>query len=126
MQRRTVLARTVLGLAAAAVASPALATTAAGPPTYFVLSHTPGRIWDHGKAFRNQPGIDQHVAYWSGYADKGQIVLGGPFLDNSGGMMILDVPTPEAAHAMAEADPTVKSSLLAVTVRPWLAALARH
>ena len=125
MQRRNVLAGTVLGLAAAAVASPTLAA-AAGPPTYFVLTHAPGPQWDHAKAFRDQSGIGQHVGYWSGYADKGQIVLGGPFLDNSGGMMILDVPTSEAAHAMAEADPAVTSGLLAVTVKPWLAALARH
>jgi uncharacterized protein YciI len=120
MQRRTVLA-----LAAAAAASPALAAAGDAPPTNFVLAHAPGPAGDHAKSFRDQPGIGQHIGYWSGYADKRQVVLGGPFLDNSGGMMILDVPTPEAAHALAAADPGVASGLLAVTVKPWLAALAR-
>jgi uncharacterized protein YciI len=61
----------------------------------------------------------------SGFADKGRLVMGGPFLDNSGGMAIFDVATLEEARAIAEADPTVKSGLLTVTVKPWLAALAR-
>ena len=118
--------RALLGLAAATAASPALAATGAGRPTYFVLTHGPGPLWDHAKGFRDQSGIPQHVGYWSGYADKGQIVLGGPFLDNSGGMMILDVGAADEAHAAAEADPAVKSGLLTVTVKPWLAALSRR
>jgi hypothetical protein len=69
--------------------------------------------------------LEQHLGYMSGFADKGRIVMGGPFLDNSGGMMIFDVPTIEDARTIAQGDPTVKSGLLTVTVKPWLAALAR-
>ena len=118
------LRRTVLALATAAAASPALAADAP-PPTYFVLMHAPGPTWDHAKGFRDQPGVAAHLGYMSGYADKGRIVMGGPFLDNSGGMMIFDVATIEEARAIAEGDPTVKSGLLTVTVRPWLAAIRR-
>jgi len=120
MQRRAVLA-----LAAAAAAAPSLAPAQGPPPTYFVLIHSPGPLWDHAKGFRDQPGLNQHLGYMSGYADKGRIVMGGPFLDNSGGMMIFDVPSLEDARAIAEADPTVISGLLTVTVKPWLAALTR-
>ena len=120
MQRRTVLA-----LAAAAAAAPSLAPAQGPPPTYFVLTHSPGPLWDHAKGFRDQPGLEQHLGYMSGYADKGRIVMGGPFLDNSGGMMIFDVPTIDDARAIAQADPTVKSGLLTVTVKPWLAAIRR-
>jgi uncharacterized protein YciI len=88
-----------------------------------VLIHGPGPLWDHAKSFRDRPGLAQHLGYTSGYADKGRIV--GPFLDNSGGMMIFDVPTVEEAHTIADADPTVKSGLLTVAVKPWLAALRR-
>ena len=117
--------RAVLALAVAAVGSPVLAATGAGPATYFVLTHAPGPLWDHAKAFRDQPGIGAHVGYMGGQADQGRIVMGGPFLDNSGGMMILDVPTIEDAHTIANADPTVTSGLLTVTVKPWLAVLHR-
>jgi uncharacterized protein YciI len=121
MQRRAVLALA----ATAVVGAPTLAASAAAPPTYFVLTHAPGPNWDHAKGFREQPGVEAHLGYMSGYADKGRIVMGGPFLDNSGGMMIFDVATLDDARAIAEADPTVKSGLLTVTVKPWLAVLAR-
>lgn len=121
MQRRAVLA-----LAATAVVGASTRVAAApAPPTYFVLTHSPGPLWDHAKGFREQPGVAAHLGYMSGYADKGRIVMGGPFLDNSGGMMIFDVATLDDARAIAEADPTVKSGLLTVTVKPWLAVLAR-
>ena len=121
--------RSVLALGAAAATAPATSAIAAPegpPPTYFVLMHSPGPAWDHGKSFRDQPGVDAHVGYMSGFADKGQIVLGGPFLDNSGGMMVFDVASLEAAQAIAAADPTVKSGLLTVVVKPWLAVLSRR
>jgi uncharacterized protein YciI len=120
MQRRAVLA-----LAAAAAAAPSLAPAQGAPPTYFVLTHSPGPRWDHAKGFHDQPGLEQHLGYMGGFADKGRIVMGGPFLDNSGGMMIFDVATIEAARSIAEGDPTVKSGLLTVTVKPWLAAIRR-
>lgn len=119
------LRRTVLTLAAGAAVAPAMAGADGAPPTYFVLTHSPGPLWDPAKGFREQPGLQQHLGYMSGFAGKGQIVMGGPFLDNSGGMMIFDVATLEAARAIAEADPAVKSGLLRVAVKPWLAALAR-
>jgi uncharacterized protein YciI len=99
---------------------------AAGPPRpYFVLLHAPGRTWDAGKSFADQDGIERHVAYMKTFRDNGQLLLGGPFLDNSGGMMIFDVPTLDEARAIALADPTVAAGLLVVTVKPWLAALRR-
>ena len=112
------LRRAVLALASALAAD-------ATPPTYFVLLHAPGPLWDHAKGFRDQHGIAAHVGYMSDQADKGRIVMGGPFLDNSGGMMIFDAPTIDDARAIAQADPTVTSGLLTVTVKPWLVALAR-
>ena len=122
MQRRAVLALA----ATAVVGAPTRAAAAPAPPTYFVLTHSPGPLWDHTKGFREQPGVAAHIGYMSGYADKGRIVMGGPFLDNSGGMMIFDGPSLDDARAIAEADPTVKSGLLTVTVKPWLAVLARR
>jgi uncharacterized protein len=115
--------RTVLALAAAAAALPSLAVAAPlGPKSYFVLAHSPGPGWDPAKGFRDQPGIEAHVGYMQGFLDRGQLVIGGPFLDDSGGMMIFDVASLEAARAIADGDPTVKAGLLSVKVKPWLAA----
>jgi len=116
--------RALIALAASAgVAPAAFADSSSLPPKrYFVLSHGPGPNWDRTKSFRQQAGIDQHLAYMRDFFDRGKLVLGGPFLDNSGGMMIFDVDSGEEAQHIAEDDPTVRGGLLAVTVKPWLAA----
>jgi hypothetical protein len=88
--------RSMLGLAAAVAASPAAAlgqAPGAPPKRYFALMHTPGPKWDSAKGFRDQAGIAGHVGYMSGFFARNQLVMGGPFLDESGGMMILDAPT---------------------------------
>ncbi len=52
--------------------------------------------------------------------EKGSLVVGGPFLDNSGGM----AASPVAADKLAGSDPSVEAGLLEYTVRPWLMAMA--
>ena len=121
MDRRSLLTFTV----AAAAVAPVAANADAPTKRYFVLSHAPGPAWDHSKGFFDQPGLRHHLEYMKPIFAAGKIVLGGPFLDDSGGMMILDVATVEEATAIAAADPTVKAGLLVVTVRPWMAAFAR-
>lgn len=93
---------------------------ASGPPVLHVLFHTPGPAWKPGISFREQPGIEAHVGYMAGLLEKGLMVMGGPFLDDSGGMMISRLPTLEAARRIAEADPAVQAGLLEVEVKRWL------
>lgn len=94
------------------------------PNTRVVVVHTPGPAWQAGVSFREQPGIDAHVAYYRQVLADGKLALGGPFLDDSGGMMI---STPGASladiEAIAQNDPAVKSGLLKATVRLWYPAL---
>ncbi len=98
---------------------------AVGPKRYFVLLHSPGPHWDHTKPFQDQPGIDLHVGYMQGFLNQGKLVQGGPFLDDSGGMMVFDIGSIEAAKQIAADDPAVKAGLLTVEVKPWLVALSR-
>jgi uncharacterized protein YciI len=92
------------------------------PPVYFVLFHQPGPRWQAGISFREQPGVLEHVAYMGGFFDSGELVMGGPFLDNGGGMAVFHTATIEQALAIAEADPSVRSGLLTASVRPWVPA----
>jgi uncharacterized protein YciI len=93
------------------------------PPVFFVLFHSPGPRWSAGMGFREQPGVGEHIAYMAAQAEAGLLVIGGPFLDDSGGMMVLRADSPEAARAIAESDPTVQDGLLLVEVKPWMAAM---
>lgn len=94
------------------------------PPIYFALFHTPGPSWQSGVGFRDQEGIAAHIQYMATQVDAGRLVFGGPFLDDSGGMMVLRADDVAAALAIAAADPTVANGLLRVEVKAWMMAMS--
>ncbi len=90
---------------------------------FCVLKHSPGPKWEKGVPFQEQSGVMNHVKYMSKQLENGFLVMGGPFLDNSGGMMICRTSNIEEAKKIAEADPGVTSGLLNVEVSQWLVAM---
>ena len=94
------------------------------PPVYYMLQHTPGPAWQAGVPFREQPGVGQHVQYMGSFLATQQLVLGGPFLDDSGGAMVLRAANRETADRIAHDDPAVQAGLLQVVVRPWYVPMA--
>jgi uncharacterized protein YciI/uncharacterized protein YndB with AHSA1/START domain len=86
----------------------------------FAIIHQPGPRWQEKVDFRNQPGVMDHVQYYSQFLSSGELKLGGPLLDNSGGMAIVSVGSWEKAQEIASSDPAVKSGLLTFTIRPWM------
>lgn len=93
------------------------------PTIYQVLFHSPGIKWVDSLSFQEQSGVKEHVNYMATFLQSKKLVEGGPFLDNSGGMMIFN-GTIEEAEKIANADPAVKSGLLKVTVRPWMVVMS--
>jgi len=89
------------------------------PQIYYVLFHTPGPTWKDGIDFRQQPGVVDHVNYMASFMATDKLAIGGPFLDNTGGMMVLRADSQEEAEAIANADPSVLAGLLKVSVKPW-------
>lgn len=63
--------------------------------------------------------MQQHAAYWREQFKGGKVLLLGPVMDPSGafGVVVLECTEAEA-HAMADADPTVKSGMNKVDVVP--------
>ena len=102
---------------AAVAAGPVVRAQAPAQPTYYVVTQAPGPAWKVGVDFRAQP-LGEHFRYWS-LLQSGPVVMGGPLLDGSGGMIIIDTPSADTARQIAEADPAVKTGLLIATVRPW-------
>jgi uncharacterized protein YciI len=93
---------------------------------YLVL-HAPGPQWKPGRPFLEQEGVQDHVAHYRQWLADGKLALGGPFLDeHAGGMMIPVEGLSEAQITeFAQADPAVQSGLLRVAVRPWLVGMKR-
>jgi uncharacterized protein YciI len=94
------------------------------PTVYYVLFHSPGPQWDDDFSFREQPGIGAHVGYMAGLLERGLIVMGGPYLDDSGGMMVSRVSNLEEAESLAREDPSVQTGLLTVEVKAWYVPMA--
>ena len=87
---------------------------------HYVIVHAPGPQWNPALGFREQPGVQAHVGYYGSLRERGLLDSGGPFLDDSGGMMIVLAPSLAAAIALAEADPAIQAGLLSFTIKPWI------
>ena len=90
-----------------------------------VVLHSPGPAWKRGVNFREQPGVQAHVAYFHQLFDENKLRLGGPFLlPDSGGMMVTTKGVDyDALVAFVEADPAIQSGLLLFDWNPWFTAM---
>ena len=88
----------------------------------FVLMHSPGPRWKAGVSVVEQPGIAQHIEHFRALLESGKLEMGGPFLDDAaGGMMIPTAGISELEIAeFAHADPAVVTGLLRVEIRRWM------
>ena len=78
--------------------------------------------------FRQQEGVRDHVQHYLRFHEEGKLELGGPFLlQDAGGMMVAakDVSQDEL-KSFAAADPAVQSGLLVFEIRPWLTVMEHH
>lgn len=93
---------------------------------YHVVLHTPGPKWNPELGFREQEGVRDHVNHYAQLHQEGKLHMGGPFLDDRGGMMVA-VPsvTREELDAFAAADPAVSAGLLRYEVVPWYVAMQK-
>ena len=94
-------------------------------PVRYVVFHRPGPKWKSGIDFREQEGVGGHVQHYLKLHMQGKLELGGPFLlQDAGGMMVAtrDISR-EELEGFAAADPAVQSGLLIFEIRPWLTAM---
>lgn len=94
-------------------------------PVRYVVFHKPGPKWQSGINFREQDGVSEQVQHYLMLHEQGKLELGGPFLlQDAGGMMVAtqDVSL-EEFEAFAAADPAVQAGLLTYEIRPRLTAM---
>ena len=73
-----------------------------------------GSRWDSDKPVREQAYWDDHAQFMDALFDAGEVVLGGPFADGTGSLVILNAESPEAARAIYRDDPWTKHDVLVV------------
>jgi uncharacterized protein YciI len=81
-----------------------------------------GPAWIRGRGSRQQPYWDEHAAFIDGLTERGLLVAGGPFADESGALNILARPPEELDVAsLYGADPFVVHGIFVLErLIPWL------
>ena len=113
---RVVSAGTIV--AGLAVAGWLLAQSPPPSKQYIVLLKR-GPSWVAGKPAGEQA-LGKHGRYLQEQMTKGALQLAGPFLDDSGGLVLYQARDEAEVRAIAEHDPGVEDGILAVeSIRPF-------
>ncbi len=97
--------------------------------TLFVVDRPAGAEWVSGKGAREQPLWDEHAAFMDDLFERGLIALGGPFLDDSGAMLVMRVADESEARELLEPDPWCSNGrdIQGIgRIRPWTIFLDSH
>jgi uncharacterized protein YciI len=80
----------------------------------------PGRLWEPDKPVREHPFWDEHARFMDALFEKGVIILGGPFADRSGALVIVAADNAAQVYEMYRNDPWTKHDVLVVAqVKEW-------
>ena len=80
----------------------------------------PGAQWNPDKPVREQAYWDEHARFMDSLFEAGTVLLGGPFADGSGSMVILEAESVEAAKAIFQDDPWAQQDVLVASeVKEW-------
>jgi uncharacterized protein len=78
-----------------------------------------GPTWAGGSV-REQPDWDAHAEFVDALVDRGTMVMGGPFSDNSGSMSLLEGVGADEARRILEDDPFMKNGVFVLEeIREW-------
>jgi uncharacterized protein YciI len=85
----------------------------------FVVIYTPGPAWQPVKTVEELPFFREHVRYMQQVFAAGQLLMGGAFLDNQGGLGILEVASVAQARDIVAHDPFVQARVVEPHLHPW-------
>lgn len=84
----------------------------------FLVIYRPGPAWLPGKPVAEQP-LLEHGRYLLGLFAQGLMKEAGPFLDDAGGAVILEVADEAEAKALIDRDPAVTQRIMVTELHPW-------
>ena len=86
----------------------------------FMLLWDIGPAWTHGKTSREQAWWDEHAAFMDRLFEQGMVILGGPFADTSGALVIVEAATEQEVADMFARDPFVINGIFALrALKEW-------
>jgi uncharacterized protein YciI len=92
-----------------------------GMKNTFMILWAPGPAWVPGKTVREQPYWAEHATFMDRLFENGMVVLGGPFADATGSLLIVEA---ENEHEVADVfahDPFVVHDIFVLSLlKQWL------
>jgi uncharacterized protein len=94
----------------------------------FILLWAPGPAWVPGKTVREQPHWAEHATFMDQLFEDGMVVLGGPFADTTGSLVIVEAENEQEVVDVFARDPFVVQNIFTRRLlKQWLLFLdARH
>ncbi len=86
----------------------------------FVILWAHGPAWVEGKTVREQPYWTEHAAFMDDLFERGMVIMGGPFADGTGSLVLLEAEGEDAVRALLAKDPFVEHDIFALSsLKEW-------
>ncbi len=86
----------------------------------FVILWGPGSAWVAGKTVREQPYWDEHAAFMDPLFESGMVILGGPFTDASGSLVVVEAESEQDVASLFTRDPFLEHDIFALKgIKQW-------
>ena len=86
----------------------------------FVILWAPGAAWTAGKTVREQAYWDEHAEFMDQLFDNGTVIMGGPFSDGTGSLLIVEAEEMNEVLTLIANDPFVVHEIFALRdLKQW-------
>ena len=84
----------------------------------YIAYYKPGPNWLEDKPLKDQP-LKTHVDYLVDLHKSGRVIMGGPFGDGSGGLVVFTADDIVDVNELVSRDPAVLEGILVASVKHW-------
>ena len=86
----------------------------------FVILWAPGAAWTAGKSVREQAYWDEHAEFMDRLFEDGTVILGGPFSDGTGSLVIVEAEDLDVVSTLFAKDPFLVHQIFALrSLKQW-------
>ena len=86
----------------------------------FVILWAPGVAWTAGKTVREQAYWDEHAEFMDRLFENGTVIMGGPFSDGTGSLVIVEAEEMNEVSSLFANDPFVVHQIFTLrSLKQW-------
>lgn len=87
----------------------------------FVILWGPGPAWVEGKTVREQPYWTEHADFMDPLFENGTVILGGPFADATGSLVVVEAESEQEVADLFARDPFLEHGIFALkSLKQWV------